>query len=220
MTSIRTQAEQFWNRPSEEEARKVISHPAVWEKEIQPHLEMLFDDDPCMNEYLVHGSNDITALEIGCGIGRLLAPLSKYGWDMHGIDISENMLRFGEEYLKSRNALRVRTSLVSDTTFPCADSTFNLVYSLMVFQHIPERAVITGYLKEAHRVLKPGGMIRVQTHRGSPPPVGEFHGYAGHMYSSAESFAAEFVAAGFKVLSTQTGLGHPEWLWVTATKQA
>ena len=45
---------------------------------------------------------------------------------------------------------------------------FDFVYSYIVFQHIPDRAVVLHYLEEARRVLKPGGILCCQL-RGTPP---------------------------------------------------
>jgi ubiquinone/menaquinone biosynthesis C-methylase UbiE len=42
------------------------------------------------------------------------------------------------------------------------NDTFDLVYSYIVFQHIPEEAVIESYLREISRVLKPGGRAALQ----------------------------------------------------------
>ena len=42
------------------------------------------------------------------------------------------------------------------------DESFDFVYSYAVFQHIPSREVVFGYLPEARRVLKPGGILRCQ----------------------------------------------------------
>ncbi len=43
--------------------------------------------------------------------------------------------------------------------FPFADASFDVVYSSHVLEHFP-RATTEGILRECHRVLKPGGIIR------------------------------------------------------------
>ena len=42
------------------------------------------------------------------------------------------------------------------------DETFDFVYSYAVFQHIPSREVVIQYLRETHRVMKTGGLARLQ----------------------------------------------------------
>ena len=43
-----------------------------------------------------------------------------------------------------------------------ASEYFDFVYSYAVFQHIPSRHVVLNYLQETRRVLKPGGIARLQ----------------------------------------------------------
>jgi len=43
-----------------------------------------------------------------------------------------------------------------------ADGEFDFVFSHIVFQHLPRKAYVDRYLREAARVLRPGGILRVQ----------------------------------------------------------
>jgi SAM-dependent methyltransferase len=100
------------------------------------------------------------ALEIGCGIGRLLRPLSTRVERAVGVDVSEEMVRRGREYCADRpNVVLHRT----EGALPfLPDGTFDFVFSHIVFQHLPRKSYAERYLREAHRVLKPGGILRVQ----------------------------------------------------------
>src|SRR5919205_2907900 len=40
------------------------------------------------------------ALEIGCGPGRLMRPLSRYFDEIHGVDVSDGMIRLARERLR------------------------------------------------------------------------------------------------------------------------
>src|SRR5690349_288002 len=40
------------------------------------------------------------ALEIGCGPGRLMRPLSRHFGEIHGVDVSDEMIRLARERLK------------------------------------------------------------------------------------------------------------------------
>src|SRR5437660_5504587 len=40
------------------------------------------------------------ALEIGCGPGRLMRPLSRYFTEIHGVDVSDQMIRLAHERLR------------------------------------------------------------------------------------------------------------------------
>jgi SAM-dependent methyltransferase len=38
----------------------------------------------------------------------------------------------------------------------------DFAFSCIVFQHIPSREVIEGYVREVHRLLRPGGLFKFQ----------------------------------------------------------
>src|SRR6202035_5718450 len=40
------------------------------------------------------------ALEIGCGPGRLMRPMSRHFREIHGVDVSEEMVRLARERLR------------------------------------------------------------------------------------------------------------------------
>ena len=100
-------------------------------------------------------------LEIGCGPGRLLLPLSRYFGEIHGVDVSDEMIARARENLRGIPHAHVHAGSGADLS-QFADSSFDLVYSYAVFQHIPSAEVIWSYLREARRVLKPGGVLRCQ----------------------------------------------------------
>jgi SAM-dependent methyltransferase len=125
-------------------------------------------------EFLASGEQDLTeivldgvtlganaeALEIGCGVGRLLLPLSKRVAVAHGVDISPVMVRKSKEFCGS--APNVRTEITDGTLSHLPDTSLDFVFSFIVFQHIPERKPIRRYVEEAARVLRPGGVFRFQ----------------------------------------------------------
>ena len=101
------------------------------------------------------------ALEIGCGPGRLMRPLSAEFREIHGIDVSDRMIRLAERNLEGIAHAHVRATSGADLS-PFASSYFDFVYSYAVFQHIPSRDVVLQYLREAVRVLKTGGILACQ----------------------------------------------------------
>jgi len=101
------------------------------------------------------------ALEIGCGLGRLMRPLSAQVGEIHGIDVSDEMVRGARERLSNILNAHVHRGGGADLA-DFDDELFDLVYSYAVFQHIPSRDVIFGYLLEACRVLAPGGVFWFQ----------------------------------------------------------
>src|SRR5580658_5491867 len=101
------------------------------------------------------------ALEIGCGPGRLMRPLARHFAEIHGVDVSDEMIRMAAERLRETPHAHPHHGSGSDLAL-FADETFDFVYSYAVFQHIPSREVVFQYLREAWRVLKTGGILRCQ----------------------------------------------------------
>ena len=101
------------------------------------------------------------ALEIGCGPGRLLRPLSRHFRQIHGLDISEVMLQRAETALKGITNHRLHHTRESNLT-QFTDESIDFVYSYAVFQHIPSKQVVFNYLSDAVRVIRPGGLIVFQ----------------------------------------------------------
>src|SRR6185437_1533192 len=101
------------------------------------------------------------ALEIGCGPGRLMRPMSRHFVEIHGVDVSDEMIARAREKLADiPNAHARTTGGASLDQF--ADESFEFVYSYAVFQHIPSREVVYSYLRETRRVLKTGGLAVLQ----------------------------------------------------------
>lgn len=91
-------------------------------------------------------------LDSGCGNGRLLEILRDR--DYFGVDISEKLIEIAKQkYHKGK-------FLVTDAlNLPFPDNFFDKIYSLSVLHNIPSKEFRLQYLKEAKRVLKPGGLL-------------------------------------------------------------
>jgi len=117
------------------------------------------------------------ALEIGCGPGRLMRPLSRHFAEIHGVDVSDEMIRLAGERLRDVPHAFLHHGSGGDLgMFP--DDKFDFVYSYAVFQHIPSRDIVFDYLREARRVLKPGGIMRCQVN-GLPPHARQYDTWSG-----------------------------------------
>ncbi len=87
--------------------------------------------------------------------------MSRHFAEIHGVDVSDAMIAKAKEKLRDIPNAHPHAIGGSDLKlFP--DDHFDFVYSYAVFQHIPDPAVVFSYLRETIRVLKPGGVARLQ----------------------------------------------------------
>lgn len=101
-----------------------------------------------------------TALDFGCGAGRLSHGLASAGFErVVGMDVSEPMLAKAHELAGSERCefARVDGPELTDV----ADGSVDLVYSCRVLQHMaPELA--ESYIRDFFRVVRPGGVLAFQ----------------------------------------------------------
>lgn len=101
-----------------------------------------------------------SALEIGCGVGRLAIPLARVFRHVTAVDISPTMLD-----KLAANCSQLGLKNVEACT-PSGDwireSWHDFAISLLVFQHIEDEAIIQGYIIGMYRCLKPGGIALLQ----------------------------------------------------------
>ena len=117
------------------------------------------------------------ALEIGCGPGRLMRPIGRHFREIHGVDVSDEMIRLARERLGDLPHAHLHHGSGADLGM-FENNTFDFVYSYAVFQHIPSREIVFEYLREARRVLKPGGIMRCQVN-GLPPHARQYDTWSG-----------------------------------------
>jgi len=101
-------------------------------------------------------------LEIGCGAGRVTSALSELFGHVYAVDVSGEMIRQATQALASRNNVTLLQNNGTDLSLIQDSGTFDFAFSSIVFQHIPSRAVIENYVREVHRLLKPGALFKFQ----------------------------------------------------------
>jgi ubiquinone/menaquinone biosynthesis C-methylase UbiE len=163
-------------------------------------------------------------LEIGCGIGRLIKPLREMFAEVDGVDIADNMIRFGEQYLSdSKGKGRLAKNNGCDLA-GFDDAGYDYVYSTIVFQHIRSLSVVQRYLREIFRVLKPGGFFRLQVHDTTEANFGAFDGEANPRLQY-EMFGNAYTPDQLRVLLAEHGYDVQDvthttpWIWATARRR-
>jgi 2-polyprenyl-3-methyl-5-hydroxy-6-metoxy-1,4-benzoquinol methylase len=101
----------------------------------------------------------MSALDFGCGVGRLIIPLSRFVNEVVGMDISPSMLAEAKRNCESQNARNV--TLVQSGDPSRVQGQFDLVHSYIVLQHIAWRRGLAILQQLADRVA-PGGYLAVQ----------------------------------------------------------
>ena len=159
--------------------------------------------------------NSWKALEIGCGPGRLMRPMSRHFAEIHGVDVSDEMIARARERLGDMPNAHLHVSDgASLAEFP--EGSFDFAYSYAVFQHVPGRDIIAAYMREIHRVLKIGGLARLQFN-GMPARSGEaLDTWAGARLTSSE--VIEFTQMRDIQLLALEGTGT-QYMWTTWKKQ-
>jgi ubiquinone/menaquinone biosynthesis C-methylase UbiE len=100
-------------------------------------------------------------LEIGCGSGRITRALAETFGEVFAVDISGEMIRQARETLRDIPNAHVFQNSGSDLRV-LGDINVDFAFSYIVFQHIPDRSVIRSYVREVHRLLRPGGLFKFQ----------------------------------------------------------
>ena len=113
---------------------------------------LAFRDIPGIIRESVNGK---TAMDFGCGAGRSTRFLRDLGFDVVGVDISEDMLRKARESDPDGDYRLVGEGDLRSFH----DDTYDLVLSAFTFDNIPTMEKKVGIFRELARVLSPRGVI-------------------------------------------------------------
>ena len=105
------------------------------------------------------GRNPRRILDAGCTIGHNTLPWKQVFPEaqVHGIDVAAPCLRYAHARAEAMDVeAHFHQQSAEDIRF--ADNSMDVVFSSMFLHELPNKA-IRNYLAEAHRVLKPGGVL-------------------------------------------------------------
>jgi len=210
-----SQMEQDWDARAREAPEYFIaSGRDHWEQEdffqggrINVENEVLADEPIiCMGE----GLHSMRMIEIGCGAGRMTRALAAVFGEVHGVDISGEMIALARRNLADLTNVRLYKNNGRDLA-ELPESQYDFAFSFIVFQHIPSHEVIESYVREVYRCLRPGAVFKFQV-QGGLKINSEYDSWIGAPISLA--WAKEVAdRCGFAVIGA-TGEGTQYfWLW-------
>jgi ubiquinone/menaquinone biosynthesis C-methylase UbiE len=150
-------------------------------------------------------------LEIGCGAGRITRALAGLFGEAHAVDVSGEMVAKARLALADRPNAFVYQNNGKDLSV-LGDSEFDFAFSTIVFQHIPSYAVIESYVREVHRLLRPGALFKFQVQGDATLTTAADDTWLGVPFSDEDAVAmAE--RCGFEPRYRHGAGGQYFWLW-------
>ena len=153
-------------------------------------------------------------LEIGCGAGRMTRAMAAAFREVHAMDISSEMIAAAKRNLSDlRNVFLYKNNGADLSEIPSQSCDF--AFSFIVFQHIPIPEVVSNYVREVHRCLKPGAIFKFQVQGDTNIRIAQQQTWVGAPISlaDAQSLAA---SCGFELLHA-SGRGT-QYFWLTFLK--
>lgn len=92
-------------------------------------------------------------LDVGCGPGGLVDVARRAGWEATGLELSSWSVEQGRQ-----RGLQIVEGTLEQAAFP--GGSFDVISLFDVLEHLPRPVE---YVRELHRILKPGGAVLVET---------------------------------------------------------
>lgn len=145
-------------------------------------------------------------LDVGCAAGYFLRVMAEEGWDVTGLEPSEQIRPTAQEAV---GADRVLGGLLEDAPFEAGS--FDLVTFWDVIEHIPD---FVGALGRARALLAPGGKVLIETQNVSSRAARllgrrwQHYKHAEHIYHfDPRSFGTALANAGLRTVENTPWLG-------------
>lgn len=135
-------------------------------------------------------------LDVGCSVGCVIEAANKRNWEGVGVDVSHDAVN-------SCNDRNLTSHHSNGVHLPFEDNSFDVVTAWHVIEHVQD---VRETLAEWRRVLRPGGVLAMETPDGSSPKVrikgADYRKFwaAEHTYTFSPKNLEQFVSeAGFQL---------------------
>jgi SAM-dependent methyltransferase len=98
-------------------------------------------------------------LDVGTGFGFFPVEMKKRGWEAMGVEISQKAMSYAREVL----GLTIVPGPLEKTGLP--DNDFDAITAFYVIEHLSHPMA---FLRECHRILKPGGLLLLRYPHTTP----------------------------------------------------
>ena len=133
----------FWNKLAEDYAKKPVDRPEAFERKIAITKE--------------HMSPGDVVLDIGCGTGSLALRLAGDAAEVHGLDLSSEMVRIARGKAEDQGVENVTFHVGPfDDNVPFEDDSLDGLCAYSILHLVPDRKAA---LNTIFRLLKPGGFF-------------------------------------------------------------
>lgn len=132
----------FWDNLAEEYAAKPVDLPSAFERKIEITQSLMLPSD--------------VVLDIGCGTGSLALRLAPSGAQVHGLDLSSEMVRIAREKAEDVTNVTFHNGAFDASFDAIPDGSLDGVCAYSFLHLIEDRSAA---LQHIHRLLKPGGFF-------------------------------------------------------------
>ncbi len=138
----------FWDQIADEYAAKPVEDPETFTKKVKHTISLM--------------PSEATVLDLGCATGSLSLRLGAHAHQIHGVDLSKEMVRIarhkvreaGQEHLHFHVGTLTELSCGGD--LPFRPASFDVITAFSLLHLVPDRERT---LAQVYALLKPGGVF-------------------------------------------------------------